>query len=1524
MGQKQSKKEKKPPSSSQSAQTSAFISSVSGDVGDDFAMLPAILGSNKKNARFQQQLKAMQVRLDRYKKDMELISKTHLSKDEFRLLRSLFTSFCKECLNVQEPSTKNQAPSQPKQKTSEDYSLYLTREECYKVFFPKIEHTQTIGDNVERNDTSISIQTTFEDIYTEEERVVLNALFNAACDFNKRNLLTFHRFVMTISAMCRGTFEEKVEWTFSFYDYSHEGYISKTKLLTLMKALKSMDILKLKQSPRPKSPITTPEEELEQIVEEFFDCAKKAQNESTLFKKVNSNSSEFISQDRIDLHGYSLACKENATFLNALGIVETFFIPILKPINDFVNCDNPYEIEGSLFVATTDETEKEIFYSANTRSENNLFKRFLVDIRGGLLNGYSSITAENQKKRAFSVDLRKIDAIENETQIVSIPLLEEMKKEESIMTITDEIGNNGSNTLNVRRVSHKRTSSFPMKPTHAIVLSPSFSITISKSIYDEIFEQDIEINNINEPTNNKKETNEKKKSQKKDLNEKKKIIFIADSSEMKMLWIFTILMYHLDHRKGIEGEACRFNSFSPERQKVRAKWYVDGKDAFSDIAIAITLAKEEIFIADWCLHPTMYLLRGSGKEVADSRLDILLKKKASQGVKIYILLWNETTLAFLNLNTKRTKAYLKSLYPKNIFVKTHPKKYPAEWSHHQKLVVIDQSIAFLGGLDLCYGRWDDYHHNITDMNHSNCKYPGNDYNNPNIEPQYKSVDKLDNFKDCIDREYVPRQAWHDIHCMVTGLSAKDCSFNFVERWNFAFKNSEGSKHKLLTLKNPGKNLLLEYYDIKQRRKKIPIINPFHLNDSLQTTNTNDNTLSESNPSTAKEIFKSKLSELDPRNRRKKIEEEEDKKLAQIEQDLKEKVDEEFARHQILAKESDTDASDIEPSSPALQKQQGNTMADEGTPSRDLKIDVHKHKHKHKITTKTRSKNIVTTDSPKHKKDALQRKIKKFQCADEGYLCNAQVVRSLCKWSGSPRDEQSIYAAYLYMIDNAKHYIYIENQYFIGSGSEVAKNVIPEYISRKIVEKMKQREVFRVMIVLPSHPEGKITNPTTQQVMKYTYKTIKHGANSMYSYIKKHVPGATDSEIENYLSFCTIRNYGFLNCDWRSSMEEADITKLGNYQDYLDEDETSDDSFSNHSDKFRALMIMKTTDTGKKAVTEHIYVHSKLMIVDDNITIIGSANINDRSMLGTRDSEIAVVIQDHPSSTINTKMNGKSYKSGKFAHSLRIRCWREHLGLLPSQNEKEDEELSDEELQRKISESEHEVVNDDESDDANIFNLKNLNINKNKTWKKWQRQRLENKMKKLIRNDPICEETFKGVWLKTAKHNTDIYEAVFPDTLISNKFSTLDEYLESSKIVANEKDQTKESDNENLKKEKSKKSFVNVSAISSTSKKANMDEEELVIEEERPKTAPPQQVGLSSNEMPQSNQEQDESPTQDVTREHRSKKAKDLDSSLSEPEKRKLLKQLKGNLCLFPLNFASKDTWSKPFHVSVAVGDNIFV
>lgn len=37
------------------------------------------------------------------------------------------------------------------------------------------------------------------------------------------------------------------------------------------------------------------------------------------------------------------------------------------------------------------------------------------------------------------------------------------------------------------------------------------------------------------------------------------------------------------------------------------------------------------------------------------------------------------------------------------------------WAHHEKMVAIDQTVAFVGGLDLAFGRWDDSHYRLTDL-----------------------------------------------------------------------------------------------------------------------------------------------------------------------------------------------------------------------------------------------------------------------------------------------------------------------------------------------------------------------------------------------------------------------------------------------------------------------------------------------------------------------------------------------------------------------------------------------------------------------------------------------------------------------------------------------------------------------------------------------------------------------------------------------------------------------------------------
>ncbi|GAA6080626.1 phospholipase D1-like isoform X1, partial [Tachysurus ichikawai] len=50
----------------------------------------------------------------------------------------------------------------------------------------------------------------------------------------------------------------------------------------------------------------------------------------------------------------------------------------------------------------------------------------------------------------------------------------------------------------------------------------------------------------------------------------------------------------------------------------------------------------------------------------------------------------------------------------------------------------------------------------------------------------------------------------------------------------------------------------------------------------------------------------------------------------------------------------------------------------------------------------------------------------------------------------------------------------------------------------------------------------------------------------------------------------------------------------------------------------------------------------------------SANINDRSMLGKRDSEVAVIIED--TEKVPSVMDGQEYQAGKFALQLRLECF----------------------------------------------------------------------------------------------------------------------------------------------------------------------------------------------------------------------------------------------------------------------------
>ncbi|KAF4073289.1 hypothetical protein AMELA_G00257260 [Ameiurus melas] len=297
-------------------------------------------------------------------------------------------------------------------------------------------------------------------------------------------------------------------------------------------------------------------------------------------------------------------------------------------------------------------------------------------------------------------------------------------------------------------------------------------------------------------------------------NVSRKLIIKCSSYRQAQWWSHEIqrLSEHCDFLK-----THRFDGFAPTRPDSLTKWYVNGSGYFSDLADALEKAEEEIFITDWWLSPEVYLKRPARGTYW--RLDQILKRKAEQGVKVCVLLYKELELA-LGINSEYSKRTLMDLHP-NIKVMRHPDHVASVvfmWAHHEKMVAIDQSVAFVGGLDLAFGRWDDSSYRLFDVmeshtaNHSARSVPetegedvplaggaagdacdevdlscntlfwlGKDYSNF-IQKDWTQLDQP--FQDNVDRTHVPRIPWRDLGVVVHGKAARDLARHFIQRWNF--------------------------------------------------------------------------------------------------------------------------------------------------------------------------------------------------------------------------------------------------------------------------------------------------------------------------------------------------------------------------------------------------------------------------------------------------------------------------------------------------------------------------------------------------------------------------------------------------------------------------------------------------------------------------------------------------------------------------------------------------------------------
>uniref|UniRef100_A0A672PTR3 Phospholipase n=1 Tax=Sinocyclocheilus grahami TaxID=75366 RepID=A0A672PTR3_SINGR len=579
----------------------------------------------------------------------------------------------------------------------------------------------------------------------------------------------------------------------------------------------------------------------------------------------------------------------------------------------------------------------------------------------------------------------------------------------------------------------------------------------------------------------------------------------------------------------------RFGSFAREEENIPSKWYVNGKTYMEDVANALEEAKEEIFITDWWLSPEIFLKRPV-VEGNRWRLDWILKRKAQQGVRIFVMLYKEVELA-LGINSEYSKRTLMRLHP-NIKVMRHPDHVSSSvylWAHHEKIVVIDQSVAFVGGIDLAYGRWDDREHRLTDVGSvTRCvaqamekKVSTSGNSSRSMVDDSVDLPKLKG----IGRTRKTRFSLY--HHIQRGLHHAD-SISSIDS-----TNSNGSVHSLQTgvgelMGNTrfwhGKDYCNFVY-----KDWVQLDKPF--DDFIDRYTT-------------------------PRM-----------PWHDISSVVHGKAARDVARHFI---------------------QRWNFTKIMKPKYRSLTYPF--------LLPKSHS---TANDLNYQVPDCVQTKV--------------QVLRSAADWSaGIKHHEESIHNAYIQVIAKSKHFIYIENQFFIScADNKHVYNKIGDAIIERIIRAHKEKKLFRVYVVTPLLPgfEGDISTgggSALQAVMHFNYRQLFFFSWAVvfclyFTRFSLYTP-IVDDQWMNYISICGLRTHAELE---------------------------------------------------GRLVTELIYVHSKLLIADDNTVIIGSANINDRSMLGKRDSEVAVIFED--SETTPSVMDGQEYQAGEFALQLRLECFKTILG-----------------------------------------------------------------------------------------------------------------------------------------------------------------------------------------------------------------------------------------------------------------------
>ncbi|MBN2720084.1 MAG: VTT domain-containing protein [Proteobacteria bacterium] len=192
-------------------------------------------------------------------------------------------------------------------------------------------------------------------------------------------------------------------------------------------------------------------------------------------------------------------------------------------------------------------------------------------------------------------------------------------------------------------------------------------------------------------------------------------------------------------------------------EDVNVSFLIDAEDYFRDLRRSLLDAGHTIYIAGWDINSRIELVR-RGEKPGHNRLGPLLDHlvREKSGLNVYILDWDFSTILQPQRELLPLVKFRWQYHDRLRFQMDD--KHPVGASHHQKIVVIDDAVAYCGGMDLTAYRWDTREHRKDD--------PGR--TTPNGRP------------------YNP---YHDVQARVDGRAARALGDLFRDRWTKATTGS---------------------------------------------------------------------------------------------------------------------------------------------------------------------------------------------------------------------------------------------------------------------------------------------------------------------------------------------------------------------------------------------------------------------------------------------------------------------------------------------------------------------------------------------------------------------------------------------------------------------------------------------------------------------------------------------------------------------------------------------------------------